>query len=265
MRLRELLFLSFFLTACSVKEDRVFCPAWCVVYSDGYVAEGCKGSLTCNVATDEQGCLGYGSKDFSSFAHRGGLVLEVPRNEQVYLDVFCGVDEMALNGSVLAIPMGCCSDCIYSGHGSIVIRGEEGEAGLPLNKDYALISMSVKGDIPGEYPFYFRIIGNVDGYTLPGGTPHRGEFDYSPPEEPGHVFQVRVPRQLDDSLVLEIYHKEEGSLVTRQNLGRMIAQLGYDWTAPDLKDIGLGVDLSEASFTIEVEAWDIIETIKITM
>ena len=26
--------------ACSVKEDRTFCPAWCVVYSDGYVADG---------------------------------------------------------------------------------------------------------------------------------------------------------------------------------------------------------------------------------
>ena len=65
--------------------------------------------------------------------------------------------------------------------------------------------------------------------------------------------------------LLEIYHKEDGSLVTRQKLGSMMAQLGYDWTAPDLKDIGLGVDLSEASFTIEVEEWDIIETIKITM
>lgn len=265
MRLRGILFLSFILAACSVKEDRDFCPAWIVVYSNGYVADGCQGSLTCNVSTDGQESIAFGKSDFNSFANRGDLVLEVPRNEQVYVDIFCGLDDMALSGSVLAIPMGCCSDCIYSGHSSVFVRGEEGETGLSLNKDYAQITMSVKGEVPEEYPFYFRIIGNVDGYSLPGGTPHRGEFDYSPNEEPGHLFRVRVPRQLDDSLLLEIYQKEDGSLVTRQELGKMIIQLGYDWSAADLKDIGLGIDMSEASFTINVEAWDIIETIKIIM
>jgi hypothetical protein len=260
-----LLLLVAVLPGCSVKEDRGFCPAWCVVYSDGYVAEGCAGSLSCNVATDAQGSLDFGCREFSSFARRGELVLEVPRGELVYVDVFCGVEEMELNGSVLAIPMGCCSDCIYSGHGSLFISGEEGEAGLPLNKDYSRLLLKVKGVVPDDNPFWFRILGNVDGYVLPGGKPHRGEFDYSPPEEPGCVFAARLPRQLDDSLLLEIYHKDDGSLVTRQELGRMIKDLGYDWSAPDLKDIALGVDLSAASFTIEVEAWDISETIKITM
>ena len=260
-----MLFLSFILAACSVKEDRDFCPAWIVVYSNGYVADGCQGSLTCNVATDGQSSISYGNSDFNSFANRGDLVLEVPRNEQIYVDVFCGLDDMTLNGSVLAIPMGCCSDCIYSGHSSVFIRGEEGETGLSLNKDHALITMTVKGEVPDEYPFYYRIIGNVDGYVLPRGTPHRGEFDYSPVEESGHVFRTRLPRQLDDSLLLEIHRKDDGSLVTRQELGKMIVQSGYDWSASDLKDIGLGIDLSEAAFTIEVEAWDITETIKIIM
>lgn len=265
MKKRILLILMAVLCGCSVKEDRGFCPAWCVVYSDGYVAEGCTGNLTCNVATDAQSSLGFGSRDFSCFARRGDLVLEVPRNEQVYVDVFCGVEEMELNGSVLAIPMGCCSDCIYSGHGSLFISGEEGETGLPLNKDYTQIMLKVRGAFPDENPFWFRILGNVDGYELPGGKPHRGEFDYSPQEEPGCVFMARLPRQTDDSLLLDIFHKDDGSLVTRQELGRMIRNLGYDWSAPDLKDIVLGIDLSAASFTIEVEEWDISETIKITM
>ena len=139
MKKLSLLFAILALAACSVKEDRGFCPAWCVVYSDGYVAEGCKGNLTCNVATDLQSSLDFGSREFSCFEHRGDLVLEVPRNEQVYVDVFCGVDEMSLNGAVLAIPMGCCSDNVYSGHGRVFIHGEEGEAGLPLHKDFAEI------------------------------------------------------------------------------------------------------------------------------
>jgi len=258
-----LLLAAVLAVACTVKEDRTYCPAWCVVYSDGHVAEGCGEELICNVATAGQGCVEYGHKDFSSFTRRGDLVLEVPRNEKVFVDVICGVEKMNLNGPVLAIPMGFCCDSIYAGHGSVFIAGEEGEAGLPLNKNFANISMKVLGDVPEDYPFSFRLIGNVDGFLLPGGTPHPGEFDYSPPEESGHIFHARVPRQGDDSLLLEIYNKENGILISSQNLGEMIKDIGYDWTTPDLPDIDLGVDMSEASFTIEVNAWEIIETIKI--
>ena len=95
-----LLIFAIAAAACTVKEDRTFCPAWCVLYSDGHVAEGCSGDLTCNVATDEENSVEFGQKDYSSFTSRGDLVLEIPRNENVYLDVFCGVDEMARTGPV---------------------------------------------------------------------------------------------------------------------------------------------------------------------
>ena len=263
MKPQGLLVLALLAAACTVKENRSFCPAWCVVYSDGKVAEGCKGNLTCNVATQQQGSFEFGEKDFGSFTHKGDLVLEVPRNEEVYVDVFCGIDMMEPIGSVLTIPRGCCCDGIYSGHGRIFISGEEGEAGLPLNKDFALITMKVNGLVEGEYPFGFRLLGNIDGYELPGGRPHKGGFDYLPPREAGNIFRARVPRQLDDSLELIIYHSEDGSLVTRQTLGEIIKGMGYDWAAADLKDINSGVDVSEAKFTIEIAAWDIVETITV--
>lgn len=266
MRSWELLAAMILAAACSVKEDRAFCPAWCVVYSDGYVADGCRGELTCNVATDAKSSFEYGKQDFMRFARRGDLVLEVPRGEQVYVDVFCGVKGMERNGSVLTIPMGFCCDSIYAGHGSVFISGEEGETSLPLNKDFAVISMKVKGDIPSEdYPFTFRIIGEVDGYVLPGGAPHAGRFDYRPVEVEDNIYNVTVPRQKDDSLVLEVYHKDDGSLLTRQPLGEIIRKKGYDWTVPDLPDIGIGIDMSEAGFLVEVEAWKLSETVTIIL
>lgn len=253
------------LSACSVKEDRAFCPAWCVVYSDGYVAEGCSGNVTCNVATPWEDIYEYDHSEFSRFYTKGDLVLEVPRNEKLYLDVFCGVDEMDLNGSVLTIPMGFCCDCIYSGHGSIIIRGEEGAAGLPLNKDFALLEMKVAGEIPDEPLFDFRILGNVDGYSLPGGAPHRGEFDYSPREESGHCYRARLPRQADDTLLLDIMDKADGFLVARLPLGEIIRNLGYDWSVADLKDISIVIYLSAANFEIEVTAWDNSEIINVIL
>lgn len=246
-------------SACTVKENRSYCPAWCVVYSDGHVAEGCNGNLTCNISTAEDRSFRFGLEDYNSFTHKGDLVLEVPRNEEVYVDVLCGVDDMGMIGSVLKIPMGYCCDRIYSGHGRIFISGEEGEAALPLNKDYALIMVKVDGDVEGEIPVGFRIRGNVDGYELPGGKPHRGEFDYMPKAEKDNVFRARVPRQIDDSLVLEIFHTEDGSLVATRNLGQIIREMGYDWNARDLGDIGIGVELSRAAFDIVIKAWEVSE------
>ena len=263
MRTLGLLALALLAVACTVKEDRTFCPAWCVVYSDGYVAEGCNGNLTCNIATGEDSNFEYGRQDYDSFTHKGNLVMEVPRNEEVYVDVFCGLEGMELIGSVLKIPMGCACDNVYSGHGQVFIQGEEGETGLPLNKDYAQITMKVNGIVDGYYPFGFRIRGNFDGYELPGGRPHRGEFDYIPKVESGNIFRAKVPRQLDDSLVLEIFHLDDGSPVTIQNLGKVIRDMGYDWNARDLKDIGIGVDVSEASFRVVIEAWEISETVTV--
>lgn len=251
--------------SCSVKENRTYCPAWCVVYSNGHVASGCEGDLTCCVATAMESSFGFGLEDYSSFVQKGGLVLEVPRNENVFVDVFCGVEDMSLVGSVLAIPRGFSCDNIYSGHGSVFIAGEMGETGLPLNKDFAMIAMKVSGEISGEYPLLFRILGNVDGYELPGGRPHRGDFDCMPMAEEGNIFRVTVPRQLDDSLILELLHKDDGSLVARLELGKLVREMGYDWSAPDLKDIGIGVDVCEAAFIVKIDAWDVSETITINL
>ena len=257
-------FVAAFAAACTVKENRSFCPAWCVIYSNGHVADGCNGELMCSVETEEQGSVEYGNREFSRFTQRGDLVLEVPRNEQVYVDVFCGVRNMEKNGSVLAIPMGFCCDSIYAGHSQVFISGEEGETGLPLNKDYALIEIRVTAGEPVESPFYFRVIGNVDGYELPGGAPHRGEFDYTLAEGRGSVFRALLPRQMDDSLLLDIYNKDDSSLVSRQKLGEILREKGYEWNVPDLPDIGLEIDIYKANFSVSIQEWGISETIRIT-
>ena len=258
-----LLLLTLCAAACSVKENRTSCQAWCVLYSNGHVAEGCEGDLTCNVATEGESSVERGRMAYESFVQKGDLVLEVPRNEQVYVDVFCGVSQMSLMESVLAIPRGCQCDKIYSGHSTVFIRGEEGEAGLPLNKDYSQISLSVRGDLPGEYPFLFRVLGNVDGFELPGGKPHKGEFDCMPVADTNNVFHVCVPRQRDDSLVLELIHKTDGSPVIRLDFGEMLKEAGFDWSEADLRDINVVVDVAEAAFTVKVDTWDVsdIETV----
>jgi len=250
--------------ACTVKEDRTYCPALCVVYSDGYLAEGCGGELCYNLVAEQEGVLGYGTGSLSSFTERGKLVFEVPRNENVYVDVFCGQLSMTIGDSALRIPLGCCCDKIYSGHGRVVITGEEGEAGLPLHKDFAQLKLELL--LEGEdNPFFLRILGNVDGYVLPGGLPHKGEFDYRPVEGKDRSFTAIVPRQYDESLILEICHRSDGMPVERYPLGQMIGDKGYDWKQPDLEDLEIFLSFGELGFEIEISPWEESGTINLTI
>lgn len=94
-------------------------------------------------------------------------------------------------------------------------------------------------------------------------------------------YQVRVPRQVDNSLelvMLEIpdqvgydceeipgqarYDGEragddgERVVVDRLPLGEYIARSGYDWTAEDLADVNVALDLEMQQVMITVSGWN---------
>ena len=111
-------------------------------------------------------------------------------------------------------------------------------------------------------------------FTLAGVSawdliPVQGEFSYAPMQE-NEVYQVRVPRQVDNSLelvMLEIsdqvgYDGEragddgERAVVDRLPLGEYIARSGYDWTAEDLADVNVALDLEMQQVMITVSGWD---------
>jgi hypothetical protein len=260
----KLIFAAMLLAGCSVKENREDCPAWCVVASDGYVADNYHGRLLCNLATSVRTDYGRSREDFERFERRGDLLFEVPRRETVWIDVFSGVRGMSLKDTALLISRGHCCDSVYSGHSSVFVENDEVETMLPLNKDFATMLLKISG-LDNRVAYFFRLTGNVDGYCIPGGRPHSGEFVYSEKIEEGVSHSVRLPRQKDDSLLLEIICEEDGSVATSQPLGKAIAALGYDWTSADLRDFGIGIDIREAKFSIMIEAWDGSRTININL
>ena len=262
--LGKLLFALLLVSACSVKENRSMCPAWCVVASDGHVADNYHGRLLCNIATDRRRDYGRSREDFFNFEHKGNMLFEVPRYETVYVDVFNGINGMSLRDSVLLIAPGHCCDSIYSGHSAVFVEEDEVETMLPLNKNFATMLLKVNG-LGADASCLCRVRGNVDGYCVPGGRPHSGPFEYMGVLEDGVSYPVRLPRQTDDALTLEIIRAEDGSVAASQPLGRAIMQLGYDWGAVDLRDFAIGLDIREAKFTITIEAWDGSRTININL
>ena len=111
-------------------------------------------------------------------------------------------------------------------------------------------------------PYRIEVWGNVAGVSAWDLMPLDGDFRFAPSLENG-VYQVRVPRQVDNSLELvmleipgQVGYDGERVVVDRLPLGEYIARSGYDWTAEDLDDVNVALDLEMQQVMITVSGWD---------
>ena len=86
--------------------------------------------------------------------------------------------------------------------------------------------------------------------------PYEGLFICGPrTEQKGEMWQMRLPRQLDDSLGLDILDADGGQ-IRNIGLGRLIAESGYSYDDQDLLDISVTVDLTLSSALVQVSGWE---------
>jgi hypothetical protein len=55
---------------------------------------------------------------------------------------------------------------------------------------------------------------------------------------------------------LELVMLEDSEIVDRLPLGEYIARSGYDWTAENLADVNVALDLEKQQVMITVSGWD---------
>ena len=95
--------------------------------------------------------------------------------------------------------------------------------------------------------------GSIDGYDR-YGCPSEGAFRYSPRKGDDGSFAVSVPRQVDNSLRLEV---NDGMDVLKVfALGEYLHMSGFDWEAGDLEDVTVSIDYSLTRLSLIVEGWD---------
>ena len=254
------------LASCSVKEDRDVCPAYLHVRSDGHVGEpGFGKPLTYNISTASEQVHERSTWPFAEFTGKDGHIFRVPRRERVDVTVAGGLADMAFIGNVLRITPGRECDSLVCGGGTIWIPEDTGELKIPLHREYCTLTLAIAGSATLPYPYYFVVVGGVDGYTLPDVTPHTGPFHVRCEALPSRTAQVRLPRQLDASLRIEARLAEDGELVAEMPVGDVIARMGYDWRKPDLDDITVEVDFARTEITVRVNDWSESVTIKIVI
>ena len=132
---------------------------------------------------------------------------------------------------------------------------------VELHKEFCTVSFTLGKDGYSS-PYRIEVWGNVAGVSVWDLMPVLGEFRYVPMQENG-VYQVRVPRQVDNSLELvmleipdQVGYDGERVVVDRLPLGEYIARSGYDWTAEDLDDVNVALDLEMQQVMITVSGWD---------
>ena len=232
MRIRILVpvLLLFSPLSCNiVKEDRTLCPC---NLSIGLDAPG-------NVQLMVEG------RSFVMDAVLPGdttVVWRVPRPD-VRITAVSGAEWD--NG--VRIPVGEQCPPLYLGVGRVRTDAEDASCDAPLHKSYCQLDMDFVCPA-GWKAMPICVSGDVCGYG-PGGTPVEGDFScFTAPSAQGHC-SIRLPRQVDSSLLLVM---GDGWTFA---LGEYLIQSGYDWGEPDLQDISLDINISLTTVVFRIGTW----------
>lgn len=236
--LLRLLLPAFLVASCSVKEDRSACP--CALFLD------LSGLPVSPVVLDVTG-EGYAHTEV---VHADTVLsLSVPKGD---LAVSAVGGALADGDGCVRIPSGEEAPPLYLFYADIPALAEQITVPVELRKQFCTLSLVFSGPPGYGPPFEVEVEGSVDGW-LRDGSPSPGAFTRRLlPGDDGKAV-LRLPRQGDDSLLMHIVFSDR--IVRTFALGSYIAVSGYDWTAPDLADLTLHVDISLTSVTLSTDLW----------
>ena len=241
---RGLLVLAFLLCGCSVKEDRSACPCLLTLELEDLPVT----PVMVDVSGEEF------SRTEAIYADTT-LVLPVPKGE-VSVSVTGGVLPGA--GGAVQIPEGEEAPPLCLFHAALDADVERLTVPVRLRKQFCTLELVFSGPAGYGPPFEVEVEGFVDGW-LRDGSPSSGTFRRRVlPGADGRAV-LRLPRQRDDSLLMHIVFSDR--VIRTFALGTYIAASGYDWSAPDLADLTLRVDLSVTSVTLSIDLWSVTEDI----
>lgn len=232
--------------ACSVKENREACPCRLVLdFSENDTVSVRSVELLLSAS---EGFYVADTLQCSEFDEEYQVL--VPSGD-VHVLAWYGGEGCVAGGYGLTIPYG--DDCpeVYMSFFNVHASGEVFRKSVRMMKNHCKVTLYVQSE--EDFPYSLVVRGDVSGYD-PDGTPAEGEFMCELELDNAMVGCVSLPRQLDESLCLEVW---EGDQVLKVfTLGRYISAVGYDWSAENLEDITLSLDYAHNIIGISIGEWD---------
>lgn len=235
MSFRRLLGLLLLLGACSVKEDRSRCP--------------CALELTLTGAPAQLRISGDDFQQEWDCPQDTLLQVPVPRRP-LLLSALRGAERQG-DGSV-RIPPGYDSPPVWVDALRLEPEGETAAARLCPRKSYCALTVVCDGPPGGGEPYWVELRGGVDGWNA-DGTLSEGPFSCRFVPDAEGRFTVRLPRQQDDSLLMDILFADRRMRTFA--LGVALSRDGYDWTRPDLEDRTLTLRLTLTDIALASDLW----------
>ena len=231
-------------SSCSILEDRTACPcALTLEISD----------LPVDPAVVSVAGEGY---SFLEVVHADTLMLLPVPKEELSVSVVGGA--LAEGDGSVRIAEGEEAPPLYLFHADVPAFDEQVTLPVLLRKQYCRLELLFTGPPGYGPPFEVQVEGHFDGW-LRDGSPSEGPFSRRLlPGADGRA-ALRLPRQGDNSLLMHIVFSDR--IVRTFALGSYIAASGYDWSALDLADLSLQVDISLTTITISTDAWTKTEDI----
>lgn len=192
-------------------------------------------------------------QEYSPESCAEAIEIDVPKSRFVvasYVDI-PNCEE--LDGELL-IPQGMQCDSIYAFCDTISTVNESERVRVKMHKQFATIFLDATNIYNRDKDFSLRVKGESKGLDLLNLKPVTGAFDYLLPKTEGvNIHSFRVPRQKDDTLLLELISGDE--IVNTLELGKLIAESGYDWNMQDLEDIYLVLSGWDMKVDINISDW----------
>lgn len=233
------------LASCSVKEARDSCP--CQVEIDLSAFAKVSRSVRIRVGATR---LGRSLTEVDSLQ----LQLQAVRQGALPVAVWSGLKTLEERGDTVWVSRGQMCDSLYIfSHKVDQPTGENLRLKAVPHKQFATVFLTVQtaeGETP---PKVITVRSDANGLSLPDGSPVDGTLELPVSGDGRYLF--RLPRQRSDNqLVVEM----EGADGKEQSypLGEWIRESGFDWTAADLDDLVVGMDMSEWAVQVEVLPWE---------
>lgn len=230
---------------CTVKEYREACPCRLVLdFSEVDTSAVRSADLYVTVPggyvfTDLIGAESF-PKDYSVTVPRTSLVVNLAYGAGGYM-----------SESGLKIPFGEDCPCVYMHSSAVNADCEMWREVVRMRKNHCRMDVAVKAD--DGYRPWLKVVSDVSGYDV-YGNPVEGAFESRKRTDASYWCSFVVPRQTDDMMTLEIDDGE--GVLKRFSLGEYIASTGYDWSSPDLQDIGIELDFAVTQVSLTIKGWD---------
>lgn len=247
------------LSACSVKEDREPCPCYLDVdYSR---------VLETRPMEDVPGRVEVAVKVGGHALLETHKLQDCPRVSESVVDRLTAhvigivhgnlLRDFLRQGDVLTWKAGNQIDSVFVYSQEIDCSGEEAYCLIEPHKQFHTIFFTDETGGTALRQYNMVVTGSTCGFRADNFEAVEGEYLYTVQEyDRDGGISVRVPRQKNDDLRLELWTKDDFRKVFTAPIGQYMKAAGYDKTATDLVDFRIDIHFRDALVYVRVADWD---------